>query len=188
MRGEWDIVIYEVKKFVSLLAKGNPNVLSLLWLPDKHIIKATDAGRLLLNSRDLFVGKHVYKSFTGYAYSQLKKMENHACMGYMGEKRKQLVQKFGYDTKNAAHLIRLLRMSIEFLVEGALEVERRDATQLLQIKNGEWTLPEVKKEAERLFALADDAYIKSTLPINPDTCMINDLLINIIEMHWRDVT
>lgn len=33
----------------------------------------------------------------------------------MGEKRKQLVAKHGYDTKNASHLIRLLRMGMEFL-------------------------------------------------------------------------
>jgi len=32
----------------------------------------------------------------------------------------------GYDSKNAAHLIRLLRMGIEFLTEGKMYVERAD--------------------------------------------------------------
>jgi len=34
--------------------------------------------------------------------------------GYMGKKRRELVMRVGYDAKNAAHLIRLLRMGIEF--------------------------------------------------------------------------
>ena len=43
--------------------------------------------------------------------------------GYMGQKRRELVRRVGYDAKNAAHLIRLLRMGIEFLTEGTLHVE-----------------------------------------------------------------
>src|SRR6185369_17173804 len=78
--------------------------------------------------------------------------------GYMGDKRRGLVERFGYDTKNAAHLIRILRMGIEFLTEGTLYVEREDKQELLNIKQGLWTLDEVKAEAERLFALAQEAY------------------------------
>jgi len=84
--------------------------------------------------------------------------------GHMGEKRKKLVDKFGYDTKNAAHLIRLLRMGIEFLKDGELYVERFDAGELLSIKRGEWALEAVNKEAERLFGLIDKAYVESLLP------------------------
>jgi len=42
----------------------------------------------------------------------------------MGKKRRELVMRVGYDSKNAAHLIRLLRMGIEFLTEGTMYVER----------------------------------------------------------------
>src|SRR4051812_30660265 len=31
--GEWDVVCYEFLKMVRLLKRGNPNVISLLWLP-----------------------------------------------------------------------------------------------------------------------------------------------------------
>lgn len=185
-QNEWDIVIYELQKFISLLMKGNPNVLMALWLDKKHYIKVTGPGKILLDNKNLFIGKHVYQSFTGYAYGQLKRMEHMACQGYMGEKRKQLVNKFGYDTKNAAHLIRLLRMSIEFLTDGVLYVERHDAQQLLQIKRGEWTLEHVKREADRLFKLADEAYIKSTLPIKINTEAINQLCIDMIAL-WHDL-
>lgn len=46
---------------------------------------------------------------------------------------RQLVRRVGYNAKNAAHLIRLLRMGIEFLTEGTLYVERADAPELLDI-------------------------------------------------------
>ena len=49
----------------------------------------------------------------------------------MGEKRKAIVRKYQYDVKNAAHLIRLLRMGIEFLETGELRVFRAmDAEEL----------------------------------------------------------
>ena len=108
--GEWDIVFYELKKFVRLLEKGNPNVLSCLFLEPNMYMQLSAAGEFLVENRDLFVTKKCYPNFVGYAHGQLHKMEHAACRGYMGEKRKQLVERFGFDTKNAAHLIRILRM------------------------------------------------------------------------------
>jgi predicted nucleotidyltransferase len=186
-RDEWDIVIYEVRKMINLLAKGNPNVLMALWLEDKHYISQKDTWKIIKENRNLFSGKHVYRSFTGYAHGQLHRMTHHAFEGYMGAKRKQLVEQFGYDTKNAAHLIRLLRMGIEFLTDGVLYVERHDAQQLLEIKCGEWTLEQVKAESDRLFATAEQAYISSVLPNGPDMEKINLLCIGVVfeELHSR---
>lgn len=183
VRDEWDIVVYEARKAIRLLAQGNPNVLSLLWLPPTMYIKKTVPGRLLIDNRDHFVGKHVYKPFVGYAKAQLHKMEHGAHQGYMGEKRKALVAKHGYDTKNASHLIRLLRMGIEFMSSGELQVDRGglDATELLDIKHGEWSLSRVQEEATRLFELAYDAYVRSPLPPGPDREAIGELCVAVIE-------
>ncbi len=182
-KDEWDIVVYEAQKFVGLLAQGNPNVLSMLWLAPNYYIKLTDAGKMLIDNRQIFVGKHVYHSFTGYAHSQLHRMTHNAFQGHMGEKRRKLVEQFGYDTKNAAHLIRLLRMGIEFLIEGELHVLREDAKQLLEIKRGEWTLEEVLKEADKGFQLSQEAYMKSTLPNNVDRNVVNDLCFQVVNSH-----
>lgn len=183
-RDPWDVVVYEARKAIRLLAGGNPNVLSMLWLPENLYIKVTDAGRILLDNRDAFVGRHVYKPFAGYASQQLYKMEHGAHKGYMGEKRRRLVEQHGYDTKNAAHLIRLLRMGAEFLLDGELNVQRYDAAELLAIKHGEWTLDRVKREAERLFRRAEDARDRSTLSVRPDMDRINDLCVDVVEASW----
>jgi predicted nucleotidyltransferase len=179
-RGEWDIVVYEARKALRLLAQGNPNVLSMLWLPDNMLICVTNAGRVLLDNRDLFVGRHVYKPFVGYAKQQLYKMEHGAHNGYMGERRKALVARHGYDTKNAAHLIRLLRMGIEFLRDGELNVHRYDAPELLSIKRGGWSLEHVQREAARLFRRAEEVYDRSMLPVAPNSDKVNALCVEIV--------
>lgn len=183
MRGVWDIVLFELTKAVRMLAAGNPNILGILWLKPEDYIKVAPAGRLLIESRNLFVGKHVYNSFCGYARGQFHKMTNLACDGYMGQKRKALIEKFGYDTKNAAHLIRILRMGIEFLATGELVVKRPDAPELLGVKRGEWSLEKVQREAEMLFAKAQDALIASSLPAQPDREAINQLCVSVAE-RW----
>lgn len=181
-RYEWDIVIYEARKFVRLLAQGNPNVLCMLWLESQHYIKIKPAGRYLIEHRGVFVGRHVYQAFTGYAYGQLHRMTHMAFNGYMGEKRKALVGEFGYDTKNAAHLIRLLRMGIEFLKDGVLHVMRHDAQQLLEIKRGEWTLEQVKTEAAGLFHQSQEAYTTSSLPAKPNADEVNKVAVEVIKL------
>ncbi len=106
--------------------------------------------------------------------------------GYMGKKRRELVRRVGYDAKNAAHLIRLLRMGIEFLIEGTIYVERADAPELLDIKRGAWSLEKVKTEAERLFQLSQEAYVRSTLPAEPDRPRAEKLCVELIsEYHAR---
>ncbi|HYV07606.1 MAG TPA: nucleotidyltransferase domain-containing protein [Blastocatellia bacterium] len=241
--GEWDAVSYEIRKFVGLLLKCNPNVLSMLWVPERHIIYMHDLGRYLRENRSLFVSRQAYHSFNGYAYGQFKRMTHlnreareemdafekiltdtgldpndiradqslrsqpagsagdpaltigdvitryealrrqYYSGGYMGAKRRELVRKAGYDAKNAAHLIRLLRMGIEFLVEGELHVERADAEQLLEIKRGEWPFERVKAESERLFKLAEEAYVRNSLPPKPDTERAERLCMDIISRY-----
>lgn len=229
--GPWDIVVYEYRKLIDLLLKGNPNVMSLLWTDP---LDSDWVGRALIANRAYFVGKHVYPAFCGYAYSQLRRMEsqdpaelrdylaltaeakfrglhpNHKGekipypegydtthgeplnatkhgdevlvaalrsymkkglnLGYMGDKRKGLVLQHGYDSKNAAHLVRLLRMGIEFLKTGELKVDRTgiDREQLLEIKTGKYDLAAVKALADQLFKDMEAAKDESKLPAGPD--------------------
>lgn len=182
---EYDIVMYEVRKYMRLLLKNNPNVIGLLWLEDNLYVKKTKAGQLLIDNREIFSSKQAYKSFTGYAYSQLKKMRGSEFKGYMGDKRRQLVEQHGYDTKNAAHLIRLLRMGTEFLATGELNVMRHDASQLIEIKLGKYSLEEIQSLADSLFPMAEKALIHSELPNKPDMKKAEELLISIIEEKIR---
>jgi predicted nucleotidyltransferase len=182
---EYDSTVYEIRKFFRLLLKQNPNVLSLLWLRENEYLYMNDSGRKLLENRHLFISKQAYHSFAGYAHGQLHRMTHFGTDGkyhaaYMGKKRKELVEKFGWDVKNGGHLIRLLRMGIEYLVSGELNVYREDAYELKDIKMGKWSLEKVLAESDRLFKLAQEAYIRSTLPNSPDLVRAATLLEEIL--------
>lgn len=98
--------------------------------------------------------------------------------GYQGAKRKAIVRQHGYDTKNAAHLIRLLRMGVEYLQTGQLNVFRTwDADELKAIKRGGWTLEQVQQESAALFAVAETAKNASSLPMFPDRARVESWLV-----------
>ena len=46
--GKYDCVFYEIRKMVSLLLQGNPNVLSLLWTEPRHRLYVSGPGSLLI--------------------------------------------------------------------------------------------------------------------------------------------
>ncbi|KKM01974.1 hypothetical protein LCGC14_1789050 [marine sediment metagenome] len=99
----------------------------------------------------------------------------------MGAKRKALVEKYSYDTKNASICIMMLRMGIEFLTDGEIHPVREDASQLIQIKTGQWSLDKVHREADRLFKQCEQAYINSKLPDRPDRDGAEKLVAEITE-------
>lgn len=182
IKDPWDILIYDFRKFIRLLSNANPNVLSVLWTKKEHRLKETWQSDKLVENRHLFASKKIYKSFCGYSLSQLHKMENMAYNGYMGKKRKELVDKFGFDCKSSAHLIRLLKQGIEFLNTGELNVDRTniDKNELIQIKTGQWSLQKVKDTANFLFKQIEEAKDNSKLPDDVDKEKINDLVFDIM--------
>jgi len=184
--GVYDTVSYEIRHFFNLLTKSNPSSLSLLWIPPEFYFKKSKVGEYIIENRDIFTSKKIYNTFTGYAFDQLKRTTKFQTKGYMGEKRKLLVERFGFDTKNAAHCIRLLEMGIEFLKTGQLNVFREFPDKLLSIRNGELSLEEIKQLAETLAKVAESEYNKSKLPDEPHTLKIERLLSEILHTYLKD--
>jgi predicted nucleotidyltransferase len=176
---DFDATFYSLHKFVRLLLKSNPNVLGLLWLPTHCYHHITWDFAALIGRRQNLVSKAAYHSFIGYARSQLRDIHKGTYAGYMGTRRRKMVDEFGYDVKHAAHCIRLLRMGIEFLSGGELIVYRKyDGHELRAIKRGEWSLERVQREAEDLFFQAEEEYKLSRLPEKPNSVSITDWLEN----------
>ena len=92
--------------------------------------------------------------------------------------RHELEEKFGYDAKHALHTFRLLRMGLEILRGEGVQVKRKDAPFLMDIRNGKYTLEWILKEAEVYDkVLMDEAYETTTLPRSVD----KKVWINIIK-------
>lgn len=184
-----DIETHEVRKLCHLLRKGNPNVHQHLWLKPEHYFVIRRPARILLNNRKLFLSRRLFKSFAGYAYSQLKRMEKFEKRGYMGTKREEIVKKYGYDVKNGAHCIRLLYGAIHLVRHGTIQVflEGNAEHHVKAIKRGEWYLKAVKRHAERLFNTFDTEKVRSKLPENTDNQVINNVVRSVIEATWENM-
>ena len=72
-----DRTIYNIQKFCKLASDANPNVIELLWIPEKLIIKNSTWGELLRENRDIFLSKKIKFTFSGYAIAQLKRIQTH---------------------------------------------------------------------------------------------------------------
>ena len=71
-----DTVIYGFNKMISLLSNANPNVIELLGLKPEQYLYVSDIGKDLINNADMFLSKRAANSFGGYAYSQLRRLDN----------------------------------------------------------------------------------------------------------------
>jgi len=97
--------------------------------------------------------------------------------------RAELEAKFGYDTKHAQHLIRLMRMCKEILEIGEVIVKRPDRDELLAIRRGERTYESLIEEAERLDKECDKALSRCILPAKADVKKLDDLVVTLTKEH-----
>jgi len=66
-----DIVYYELKKFIELCGKNNPNILELLNVSEDCILQKNPLFDQI--KLELFLSKQCKKSFANYAFTQIKK-------------------------------------------------------------------------------------------------------------------
>ena len=92
--------------------------------------------------------------------------------------RGELVLKYGYDTKFASHLIRLLQEGLYLLREGELKFPLKEAKFLLNIKDGNLSLKEVLELSDQLEAEYELAERMSDLPDKPDYNKIESFVIS----------
>lgn len=137
-------------------------------------------GRFL---KELAPGKHLFQK---HLYDEAKKKRDQY-VTWMAERnpvRHETELKFGYDTKHAMHLVRLLRAGYEILTTGNLTVYRPDAAELLDIRAGKWTYEEVTKYADEMVAKIDSIPTSSfAVPVTPDVKKIDKLIVDITQKH-----
>jgi len=95
--------------------------------------------------------------------------------------RAELEVKYGYDTKHAMHLVRLMRMCVEILRDGVVVVRRPDAEELLEIRAGAWSYEKIIEWAEKQDKLCDDLYESSALPHKPPVKKLEELCVQVVD-------
>jgi uncharacterized protein len=309
---EKDRVVYDIRKAINLIADNNPNMMDLLFVPERCYVKITPYWQKVIENRDLFVSKKTRYTFSGYAISQLKRIRTHrkfllnpptvkplretynlpeqsifptsqikgvlrlaleiiieeerpnflqelddiyknyvmplftryvkddekcvamewlqmgvrsqqktfqtlqcyvkdeyyeaaerelkyysACQEWIqyqewkkkrNDARAELEKKFGFDTKHAAHLVRLLRMGKEILETGKVNVDRTniDAEELKGIRAGSWKFEEIEQYVEVMDKELDKHYKESSLQKSPKSQEIKNLCVEIVDRFFKE--
>lgn len=178
-----DKVIYPLRKWARLAAKGNPTVLQILFSEDFQTL--TDEGSYLLSATDAFVSKKAGGAFLGYMQSQRAGVE-----GTRSKKtnRPELVHTHGFDSKFGSHYLRLGMQGIELMSTGrmTLPMEEADRDVLLAVRRGEMSKEEVLKLGDLLERNLKTAIDESQLPETADVDRIDAVLHEIYESVWKD--
>ena len=181
-KGDIDYTLYSLPKFIQLAIGNNPNIIEFLYASEQCQLYMTDYAKELIQYRDYFLSKKSYHTFKGYAYAQRIKLQvkKENMTG-----RTELAEKYGYDTKFASHLIRLLLECQQVLVEHTLDFPLSQNNLVRDIKLGKYSLEEVLVKADELEKLIDLAYTTSDLQHHANTEEINKLQIRLLEDFWR---
>lgn len=176
---QWDFSIFNIVRMFELCRQNNPNMIDMLFTPQECVLHCSKIGWLIRDNRHLFLSKECWKKFRGYAYSQMHKMENKNPIG----KRKELVEKHGYDVKFAYHVLRLLDEAEQILLVGDLNLQRAKEV-MKAIRRGEWTIDQVRQFATEKDKVLEAAYTNCKLPDHPPIEPIKQLLVNCLEEHY----
>lgn len=99
--------------------------------------------------------------------------------------RAELESEYGYDTKHAMHLIRLMRMGLEALESHELTVRRTDAAELNSIRDGAMSFDELLVSADRLREKMEKAAETTTLPDDIDRERVDRLFVDLMKESLR---
>lgn len=159
-----DRTLHEVEKSLRLALRCNPTVLELLFLSEYETV--TDWGNQLVNMREAFLSNLVRKTYYGYAWAQMEKLQRRGDFGSTLKNRY---------AKHARHMFRLLHQGQQLLETGTLDVKVQDP----DFYHWVGTLPPEKlvwqfEEQAKRFKLAE-----SVLPEEPYRAGVNELLLAI---------
>ena len=182
--GDIDHVAYGLRKYLHLALKGNPTILLALFAPTEFIRTIDERGQQLQALAPHIVSKEVYAPFRGYMRQQHERL-----LGLRGQRnvtRPELVQDHGYDTKYAAHIVRLGLQGEEILDSGRLTLpmpaEHREL--VLAIRSGEFTLAEVSERIIEVENRIVAAYQHTELPEKPNWKLVQKWMLEIYFEHW----
>jgi hypothetical protein len=182
--GDVDYVAYGLRKYLSLALRGNPTILLALFVPDDQVRHISPPGAALRALAPAIVSKQVFAPFRGYMKQQHERLM--AIRGQRNVTRPELIERYGYDTKYAGHIIRLGLQGEEILASGriSLPMPAADRQLVVDVRTGKYTLNQVSDmivDVERRLEVAKDA---STLPEQPNRAKVEAWMVEAYLKHW----
>jgi hypothetical protein len=180
--GDLDLCVYALRKYAWLAARGNPTILILLFVEPLY---ATPLGTSLRDGAEMFASKSAGHRYIRYLEAQHDRLLG---IGPFTSTRTELIERYGFDTKLAMHVLRLGFQGVEYLRTGRLTLpmvgEPREYC--FAARKGEIPLEQVVARASALKAeLTGLVAAASPLPDSPDEGRINAFLVRAHEEAWQ---
>lgn len=181
-----DLTIYGLKKYLRLCLKGNPTVLTLLFVPPERCITLAFAGSELQALAPCFWSKTAGRAFLGYLTAQRMRL-----LGERGGKdvnRPELVEKYGFDTKYAMHMLRLGYQGVEFLQTGRMTLPMREPDRdfLMGVRLGQVPLQQCLTECGILERTLKDLLDSSSfIPEQGDHQRVEEWMLETYYNTWK---
>jgi predicted nucleotidyltransferase len=178
---EYDMSIYGICKYFQLVMENNPNIVDILFTPQRCVLFCSSVAQIVRDKRKLFLHKGCYQKMRGYSYAQLHKIGTKA--NASNPKRQASIEQFGYDVKFGYNVIRLLLECEQILIEHDLDIELNSEI-LKSVRRGDWSEEKLRGWFDEKEKHLEELYIKSTLRHAPDEEAIKDLLMHCLEQHY----
>jgi predicted nucleotidyltransferase len=137
-----DKTIYDFRKAISLIADNNPNMIDLLCIPERCIVKNTKFWQEIMDNANLFISKKCRYTYQGYAYSQIKRIETHRAYILNPLKKKPERNEFGLKETSIFETSQLKALiSIESLFNYVKEEDRETFLNELDTVYGDEVVP-----------------------------------------------
>jgi predicted nucleotidyltransferase len=183
-----DNIAYSLRKYLWLAISGNPSVLLPIFAPDDMIIKDSDIGEELRRIRYSFLSQKAVHKFLGYMHAQHERMMGQGKRNRV-PKRPELIDAYGYDTKYAAHSLRLAIQGFELINENDifLPMKPEHIELILAVREGKLTLERVSElvsiyEKDTRWLLENS----NNFPPEPNFAAIDEFSIWAHEYHWEE--
>lgn len=185
--GDTDLVMYSLRKYLRLAAKGNPTALLPLYAPDEAVPAITQLGHELRALAPAVLSQRAVYRYLGYMNSQRERLLGHGRHGMPS--RPELVARYGYDVKYASHALRLAYQGLEIARDGRLTLPMPDheRERVLRVKRGDVAerddviheIDQIQAQLEELLATG-----RTPLPAEPDLDTISDWSTSAHRRHW----
>jgi hypothetical protein len=182
--GDLDLTVFSLRKWTRLALSGNPTVLLLLFVPARQTVIETAEGRELRDLAPSFASRKAIERFRGYLSAQRHGLEDRR--NAQNPQRQDTIDRFGFDTKFAGHMLRLGYQGVEYAETGRLTLPMPEPSRqrVRDVRDGLVPLAEVTEETAALEQKLLELRTSSPLPEEPETARVNGWMREVYLKRW----
>lgn len=90
VNSDLDVTVFGFNKLIHLLCQCNPNIIEILGCKPEHYLHLADIGKMIIYNRKMFLSQRAAYTFGGYAFSQLRRLENAIARDKLSQDKKEV--------------------------------------------------------------------------------------------------